>query len=140
MTPAHIVPEWYFLPFYAILRSIPDKLLGVIAMFGSILILFALPWLDTSKVRSANYRPIYRQFFWILVIDCIGLGYRRLQPAGRGGLRHRGGSPPPTTSCTSWRSCRWSVSSRKPRPAPISISEAVLPPRSEFPCRRVEGL
>ncbi|MGF7161816.1 ubiquinol-cytochrome c reductase cytochrome b subunit [Rhodoligotrophos appendicifer] len=73
-TPPHIVPEWYFLPFYAILRSIPDKLMGVIAMFGAIVVLFFLPWLDTSKVRSSNYRPIYRQFFWILAIDCVVLG------------------------------------------------------------------
>ena len=73
-TPAHIVPEWYYLPFYAILRSIPDKLMGVLAMFASIMILFVLPWLDTSKVRSANYRPLYRQFFWLLVIDGIILG------------------------------------------------------------------
>src|SRR3954469_11620468 len=59
-TPEHIVPEWYFLPFYAILRSIPNKLMGVIAMFGSILLLFALPWLDTSRVRSARFRPVYK--------------------------------------------------------------------------------
>ncbi|HAA93199.1 MAG TPA: cytochrome b [Rhodospirillaceae bacterium] len=80
-TPAHIVPEWYFLPFYAILRSITfdilfleAKLLGVIAMGASIMILFVLPWLDTSKVRSARYRPIFRIFFWVLFVDCIILG------------------------------------------------------------------
>jgi ubiquinol-cytochrome c reductase cytochrome b/c1 subunit len=68
VTPAHIVPEWYFLPFYAILRAIPiDKLGGVIAMFGSIAVLAFLPWLDTSKVRSATYRPLYKQFFWMFV-------------------------------------------------------------------------
>ena len=60
VTPAHIVPEWYFLPFYAILRAIPDKLGGVIAMFSSILALGLLPWLDTSKVRSCLFRPIWR--------------------------------------------------------------------------------
>jgi len=81
VTPAHIVPEWYFLPYYAILRAIPDKLLGVIAMFGSIFILLALPWLDTSKIRSCVYRPIYKWFFWILVIDCLVLGYAGSQPA-----------------------------------------------------------
>jgi ubiquinol-cytochrome c reductase cytochrome b subunit len=80
MTPAHIVPEWYLLPFYAILRAIPNKLLGVIMMFGSIALLFLLPWLDTSRVRSAVYRPLYKQFFWILVIACIGLGYLGSQP------------------------------------------------------------
>jgi quinol-cytochrome oxidoreductase complex cytochrome b subunit len=73
VTPPHIVPEWYFLPFYAILRAIPDKLLGVIAMFGSILVLFALPWLDTSKVRSARYRPVFRVFFWLFLLDCAVL-------------------------------------------------------------------
>ena len=81
VTPAHIVPEWYFLPFYAILRAIPNKLLGVVAMFGSILILFALPWLDTSRVRSGTYRPIFKQFFWVFVIVCIGLGYLGSKPA-----------------------------------------------------------
>ncbi|MCB2107149.1 MAG: cytochrome b, partial [Rhodobacteraceae bacterium] len=64
------VPEWYFLPFYAILRAIPDKLLGVVAMFGSILLLFVLPWLDTSRVRSATFRPIYKIFFWLILFDC----------------------------------------------------------------------
>ncbi len=81
VTPAHIVPEWYYLPFYAILRAIPDKLLGVLAMFGSIAILAFLPWLDTSKVRSARYRPLYRQFFWLFVAVCIGLGWLGSKPA-----------------------------------------------------------
>ena len=66
-TPTHIVPEWYLLPFYAILRSVPDKLGGVILLFASIFILLALPWLDKSKVRSAVFRPIYRIFFWVLI-------------------------------------------------------------------------
>ena len=81
VTPAHIVPEWYLLPFYAILRAVPDKLGGVILMFGAILILFVLPWLDTSKVRSSVFRPIYRQFYWIFVIDVLMLGYLGAQPA-----------------------------------------------------------
>ena len=80
VTPAHIVPEWYFLPFYAILRAIPDKLGGVIAMFSAIAVMFVLPWLDTSKVRSATYRPLYRQFFWIFAAVCVGLGYLGSQP------------------------------------------------------------
>ena len=94
-TPAHIVPEWYYLPFYAILRavtfsiSIPftdvvlidSKLGGVIAMFGSIAILLFLPWLDTSKVRSGVYRPLFKQFFWIFAAVCIGLGYLGSRPA-----------------------------------------------------------
>jgi ubiquinol-cytochrome c reductase cytochrome b/c1 subunit len=81
VTPSHIVPEWYYLPFYAILRAIPNKLLGVIALFASILILVFLPWLDSSKVRSARYRPLYRQFFWIFVAVCLGLGWLGGKPA-----------------------------------------------------------
>ena len=79
-TPAHIVPEWYLLPFYAILRAIPSKLGGVVVMFASLGILLLLPWLDTSRVRSATFRPLYRQFFWIFVINCIALGYLGAQP------------------------------------------------------------
>ncbi|MEO9190124.1 MAG: cytochrome b/b6 [Acetobacteraceae bacterium] len=73
-TPPDIVPEWYFLPFYAMLRSVPNKLGGVCIMFASILVLFVLPWLDTSKVRSARFRPIFRQLIWVWVLACIGLG------------------------------------------------------------------
>jgi ubiquinol-cytochrome c reductase cytochrome b subunit len=79
-TPAHIVPEWYFLPFYAILRAIPSKLFGVAALIGSIAILFFVPWLDTSRVRSTSYRPIYKWFFWAFVLTCIALGYLGSQP------------------------------------------------------------
>src|SRR5499425_2115652 len=74
-TPTHIVPEWYYLPFYAILRGIPNKLLGVIALGASIVVLAFLPWLDTSRVRSANYRPLYRQFLFIFFAAVVGLGY-----------------------------------------------------------------
>jgi ubiquinol-cytochrome c reductase cytochrome b subunit len=80
-TPAHIVPEWYFWPFYAILRSftvdfiLPAKLWGVLAMFFSILLLFFLPWIDRSPVRSGSYRPVFKRFFWLLVIDVVILGY-----------------------------------------------------------------
>ena len=95
VTPAHIVPEWYFLPFYAILRAftadafiywpiqwlMSAKLAGVLAMFASILILIVLPWLDRSPVRSARFRPIFKQFFWILVIDCFVLGWVGANPA-----------------------------------------------------------
>jgi ubiquinol-cytochrome c reductase cytochrome b subunit len=95
-TPAHIVPEWYYWPFYAILRAftvdfgipftgiviIPAKLMGVLAMFGSILLLFFLPWLDTSTVRSGHYRPMFRKFFWYGLIPCIViLGYCGMSPA-----------------------------------------------------------
>ena len=81
VTPAHIVPEWYLLPFYAILRSVPDKLLGVIAMFAALFILVILPWLDTSKTRSAIFRPLYKQFYWFLVADVLILGYMGAMPA-----------------------------------------------------------
>ncbi|HUX78177.1 MAG TPA: cytochrome c1 [Alphaproteobacteria bacterium] len=75
VTPPHIVPEWYFLPFYAILRSIPNKTLGVLAMVSSVSVLFFVPWLDTSKVRSATFRPLYKWVFWGFVMDCFVLGY-----------------------------------------------------------------
>ncbi|MGA0601661.1 cytochrome b [Caulobacter sp. KR2-114] len=75
VTPAHIVPEWYFLPFYAILRAIPDKLSGVIAMFGAIAMLFILPWLNTSKVKSMRYRPTMRVYFLIFLAVCLVLGW-----------------------------------------------------------------
>lgn len=84
VTPAHIVPEWYFLPFYAVLRAVPDKLGGVLAMFGAIAVLVFLPWLDTSKVRSSDYRPLAKQFFWAFVVVCIGLGYLGAMPAEGG--------------------------------------------------------
>jgi quinol-cytochrome oxidoreductase complex cytochrome b subunit len=98
LTPAHIVPEWYFLPFYAILRAVEDnfiggwltnwmgfviidaKLAGVIAMFAAVLILMFLPWLDRSPVRSARFRPTYKWFFWIFVIDCLILGWVGANP------------------------------------------------------------
>ena len=93
VTPPHIVPEWYFLPFYAILRAFTGtflsiiplgswaKLYGVLALFGSVLILAFVPWLDTSRVRSAKYRPIYKWFFWGFVFTCVALGYLGSKPA-----------------------------------------------------------
>jgi quinol-cytochrome oxidoreductase complex cytochrome b subunit len=81
VTPAHIVPEWYFLPFYAILRAVPDKLFGVLAMFGAIAVLFILPWLDRSPVRSGSFRPVFKIFFWLLFIDCIALTWLGGKPA-----------------------------------------------------------
>jgi len=86
-TPAHIVPEWYFWPFYAILRAftadfiLPAKLWGVIAMFSAIILLFFLSWLDPSPVRSGNYRPTFKWFFWILVADVLVLGFCGGRPA-----------------------------------------------------------
>ncbi len=125
VTPAHIVPEWYFLPFYAILRSIPDKLGGVIAMFGAIAVLFVLPWLDTSKVKSCTYRPLYKQFFWLLVICGLGLGYLGSQPA-------EGGYVIASRILTAWYFFHFLVITpvlgliEKPRPLPESVTAAVL--------------
>lgn len=79
VTPPHIVPEWYFLAFYAILRSVPDKLLGVILMFSAVGILAALPWLDRHPVRSGRYRPLFKPFFWLFVIACLALGWAGAQ-------------------------------------------------------------
>jgi quinol-cytochrome oxidoreductase complex cytochrome b subunit len=75
VTPAHIVPEWYLLPFYAMLRSIPDKLLGVLVMGAAIVSLAVLPWTDTSRVRSNRFRPTMKWFFWMFVVACVVLGY-----------------------------------------------------------------
>jgi ubiquinol-cytochrome c reductase cytochrome b subunit len=75
VTPAHNVPEWYFLPFYAVLRSIPDKLGGVLAMGGAIVMILIMPWLNTSEVRSSAFRPIYRKLFWFLLADFLILGW-----------------------------------------------------------------
>jgi ubiquinol-cytochrome c reductase cytochrome b subunit len=80
VTPPHIVPEWYYLPFYAILRAVPSKLGGVVLMFGSILIWLFVPWLDTSRVRSARYRPIFK---WLLILwffSFVALGYLGAKP------------------------------------------------------------
>jgi ubiquinol-cytochrome c reductase cytochrome b subunit len=124
-TPAHIEPEWYFLPFYAILRSIPDKLGGVVCMFGAIAVLFVLPWLDTSKVRSATYRPLYRQFFWILAIVAVGLGWLGAQPP-------EGGYVIASRLFTAYYFIHFLVILpllgliETPKPLPTSINEAVL--------------
>jgi ubiquinol-cytochrome c reductase cytochrome b subunit len=125
VTPAHIVPEWYFLPFYAILRAIPDKLGGVIAMFGAIVVLALVPWLDTSRVRSANYRPLYRQFFWLFVAVCILLGWLGAKPA-------EGGYVIATRFATAWYFIHFLVVLpllglfETPKPLPSSIAETVL--------------
>ncbi len=130
-TPAHIVPEWYFLPFYAILKSFtidflfPAKLWGVLAMFGSILLLFFLPWLDTSPVRSANYRPAYRWFLWVLLLDVLVLGYI-------GGAAPSPGVILIGQIATAYYFLHFLVilpivsAMERPRPLPNSITEAVL--------------
>ncbi|GAA0583690.1 cytochrome b/b6 [Caenispirillum bisanense] len=124
VTPPHIVPEWYFLPFYAILRAVPDKLGGVLLMFAAILVLAALPWLDTSKVRSAAFRPIYKWFFWLFAVDAVVLGYIGAMPAEE---------PYVTIGqiATAYYFLHWIVLLpligwfEKPRPLPESISAAV---------------
>jgi len=124
VTPAHIVPEWYYLPFYAILRSVPDKLMGVLAMFGAIIVLFFLPLIDSSKVRSAKFRPLYKQVFWIFLANTFVLGYI-------------GGQPPDDTTVMIGRIATavyfgffpllWLLGKiEKPRPLPLSISAPVL--------------
>jgi len=80
VTPPHIVPEWYFLPFYAILRSIPDKLGGVVAMISAILILLILPFGNTSKIRSSYFRPFYPMLFWFFFFNFILLGWIGQKP------------------------------------------------------------
>ena len=130
-TPPHIVPEWYFLPFYAILRAItfdiwfiPAKLIGVAMMFGSIAVLLVLPWLDTSKVRSARFRPLYKQFFWLFLVDCLALGYIGANPPE--GLFVIAGQ-----AATFWYFFHFLVivpvlgKLERPRPLPESISAAV---------------
>jgi ubiquinol-cytochrome c reductase cytochrome b subunit len=125
VTPAHIVPEWYFLPFYAILRAVPDKLGGVVLMFASIAVLFVLPWLDRSRVKSGAYRPLFRQFFWIFCAACIGLGYLGAMPA-------EGGYVIAARILTAWYFLHFLVILpvlgliEKPEPLPASITEAVL--------------
>jgi ubiquinol-cytochrome c reductase cytochrome b/c1 subunit len=81
VTPPHIVPEWYFLPFYAILRAVPSKLGGVVLMFGAVAILAFIPWLDTSRVRSAKYRPLFKWFLWAFFFTVVALGYLGAKPA-----------------------------------------------------------
>jgi len=132
VTPAHIVPEWYFLPFYAILRAIDfnllfidSKLLGVIFFGGSILILFFLPWLDTSKVRSGNFRPMFKWFYWIFVVNFVALTYLGAQPAD-------GIYVVLSKICTAYYFIHFVVilpvlgRIETPRPLPTSISESVL--------------
>jgi ubiquinol-cytochrome c reductase cytochrome b subunit len=125
VTPNHIVPEWYLLPYYAILRSVPNKLLGVIMAFGSLILLFIVPWLDTSRVRSATFRPIYKWVFWLLPIDVLALGYVGANPPA--GLVVTIGQ-----IATIYYFVHFLIllpllgKIERPRPLPISIAEAVL--------------
>jgi quinol-cytochrome oxidoreductase complex cytochrome b subunit len=127
VTPQHIVPEWYYLPFYAILRAVPNKLLGIVLMFGSILILFVLPWLDRHPVRSASFRPIFRIFFWIFVANIFVLGWVGAQvPEGLPVILGLVG--------TTWYFIHFLVILpllswiETPKPLPASISQPVLLP------------
>ena len=132
ITPAHIVPEWYLLPFYAILRAVPDKLGGVIAMVGAIFILFVLPWLDTSKIRSARYRPLFKQFFLIFVVNCLVLGYLGAMPA-------EGVYITLARICTIYYFAHFLIILpllglvEKPREIPESISASILPETAVSP-------
>jgi len=132
VTPAHIVPEWYFLPFYAILRAIDfnilfidSKLGGVIFFGGSILILFFLPWLDSSKVRSGNFRPMFKWFYWLFVVNFVALTYLGAAPA-------EGIYVILAKVCTFYYFAHFLVilpilgRIEKPKPLPTSISESVL--------------
>jgi ubiquinol-cytochrome c reductase cytochrome b/c1 subunit len=135
VTPTHIVPEWYYLPFYAILRAIPNKLLGVVMLVSAIAILAFVPWLDTSRVRSATYRPLYKQFFWIFVAVCIGLGWLGSKPA-------EGSYVLWARVLTAWYFFHFLIILpalglwERPRPLPTSITEAVLGPKGAAPVAR----
>jgi ubiquinol-cytochrome c reductase cytochrome b/c1 subunit len=124
VTPTHIVPEWYYLPFYAILRAIPNKLLGVLFLMASIVILAFVPWLDTSKVRSASYRPLYRQFFWVFAAVCVGLGWLGSKPA-------EGNYVLAARVLTAWYFLHFLIILpllglvERPKPLPASISDAI---------------
>jgi ubiquinol-cytochrome c reductase cytochrome b subunit len=131
VTPSHIVPEWYFLPFYAILRAIDfnfivdSKLLGVIFFGASILVLFFLPWLDRSPVRSGGFRPLFRPFYWLFVLNFLTLMYLGAQePQGIYVVLAK--------LCTAYYFIYFLIilpllsRFETPRPLPASISEAVL--------------
>jgi len=134
VTPPDIVPEWYLLPFYAMLRSIPQKLIGVIVLVGSLLTLAFIPWLDSSRVRSNRFRPLMKQFFWILVADCILLGY--LGSQGADALWHVGGTDVPLVwlarlGTAYYFAFFWLIMPivgliETPRPLPDSIAKSVL--------------
>jgi len=139
VTPPHIVPEWYFLPFYAILRAIDfnfildSKLLGVIFFAGSILILFVLPWLDTSKVRSGTFRPMFKWFYWLFVVNFLALmwfGGQEPAKAVIGSLTVADVSKVSVLYYFAYFIVILPLLSRfeKPKPLPNSISEAVLKP------------
>jgi ubiquinol-cytochrome c reductase cytochrome b subunit len=132
VTPAHIAPEWYFRPYYAILRTVEWKLGGVVLMFASILVLFFLPWLDTSPVRSSRFRPVYKKLMLVFVVAFFALLYV-------------GGKPPEGVYIVIGRvaTAYWFLhflvllpvlgKLERTLPLPESISNPVLPPRSQPP-------
>lgn len=125
VTPSHIVPEWYFLPLYAVLRAIPDKLGGTVAMFAAVLVLFVIPWLDTSKVKSMVFKPLSRIFFWVFAFDCIVLGFCGANnPEGLWVVAARLG----TIYYFGYFLVIMPLLGKfeRPRPRPASISEAIL--------------
>jgi ubiquinol-cytochrome c reductase cytochrome b subunit len=134
VTPPDIVPEWYLLPFYAMLRSVPQKLIGVLVMAGSLLTLVFVPWLDTSKVRSTRFRPMMKQFFWLFVFDCLILGYCGSQ--GADAALHMQGFELPLVwvarvATLYYFGFFWVVMPllgiiEKPKPLPANISQPVL--------------
>ena len=132
VTLSHIVPNWYLAPFYSILRAVPDKLGGVALMFGAIAILFVLPWLDTSKVRSCNFRPMYKWFMMLFFVNFFVLGYVGMLPAeglylliARIGLVYYFGFFLVITPFIGWI--------EKPKTLPLSISDVYLGGGKEAP-------
>ena len=134
VTPTDIVPEWYLLPFYAMLRAIPSKLIGVLVLVASLLTLLFVPWLDTSKVRSCRFRPLMKQLFWVFVADCILLGYVGSQTADA--AAHLGGIDLPLVWFARlgtlyyfgffWVLMPWIGKTEVTRPLPESIAQSVL--------------
>jgi ubiquinol-cytochrome c reductase cytochrome b subunit len=134
VTPPDIIPEWYLTPFYAMLRSVPQKLLGVMVLAGAILTLFLIPWLDSSPVRSCRFRPLMKQFFWIFAVDCVLLGYFGSQSADA--AWHFGGTALPLVwlarlGTAYYFAFFWLIMPligliETPRPLPDSISKPVL--------------
>ncbi len=134
VTPPDIVPEWYLLPFYAMLRSVPQKLIGVLVLVASLVTLLFLPWLDTSKVRSCRFRPLMKQLFWIFAADCVLLGYLGSQTADA--AWHLGGVDLPLVWLARLGTLYYFVFFwvlmpfigwfERPKPQPDSIAQSVL--------------
>ena len=135
VTPPDIVPEWYLLPFYAMLRSVPQKLFGVLVMVGALLTLLFIPWLDTSKVRSCRFRPVMKQLFWVFAADCVLLGYLGSQTADA--AWHLGEAEIPLVWLARfgtayyfaffWLLMPWVGKKERTKPLPESIAQSVLP-------------